>query len=190
MKERIGANIGMLGFYNILHFPFIGCLTELIFHTRERPSKKFGSSWRSMRYFAIGTRPSQALFRRGKQGGPSTTSALLTAAERAREIAYIGAYLGLTPRRHQSGETDTNGRISRWGDRLLRTYLFEAATVLLYRTKKWSRLKAWGNEAGQARRNEESKGRHRPEDCRDPPLRLGRRNVFRMGATEGSLIAN
>jgi hypothetical protein len=30
------------------------------------------------------------------------------------------------------------------GDRLLRTYLFEAATVLLYRTKKWSSLKAWG----------------------------------------------
>src|SRR6185312_3073342 len=44
----------------------------------------------------------------------------------------------------QSGETDTNGKISRWGDRLLRTYLFEAATVLLYRTKKWSSLKAWG----------------------------------------------
>jgi hypothetical protein len=51
--------------------------------------KKFGSSWRSMRYFAIGTRPSQVLFRRGKQGGPSKTSALLTAAERAREIADI-----------------------------------------------------------------------------------------------------
>jgi Transposase IS116/IS110/IS902 family len=38
--------------------------------------------------------------------------------------ATVGAYLGLTPRRQQSGETDTNGKISRWGDRLLRTYLF------------------------------------------------------------------
>lgn len=56
----------------------------------------------------------------------------------------VGAYLGLTPRRNQSGETDMNGRISRRGDRLLRSYLFEAATVLLYRTKKWSSLKAWG----------------------------------------------
>ena len=56
----------------------------------------------------------------------------------------VGAYLGLTPRRNQSGETDRNGRISRWGDGLMRTYLFEAATVLLYRTKKWSSLKAWG----------------------------------------------
>lgn len=58
--------------------------------------------------------------------------------------AKVGAYLGLTPRRKQSGETDVTGRISRWGDRLLRTYLFEAASVLIHRTKKWSALKAWG----------------------------------------------
>jgi transposase len=63
---------------------------------------------------------------------------------RFRSASTVGAYLGLTPRRNQSGETDTNGKISRWGDRLLRSYLFEAATVLLYRTKKWSSLKAWG----------------------------------------------
>jgi transposase len=56
----------------------------------------------------------------------------------------VGAYLGLTPRRKQSGEQDYNGRISKWGDRLLRTYLFEAASVLLHRTQRWSALKAWG----------------------------------------------
>jgi hypothetical protein len=50
---------------------------------------------------------------------------------RFRSALAVGAYLGLTPRRHQSGETDLNGKIPRWGDRLLRTYLFEAATVLL-----------------------------------------------------------
>ena len=63
---------------------------------------------------------------------------------RFRSASSVGAYLGLTPRRNQSGETDTKGRISRWGDRLLRTYLFEGASVLLHRTKKWSTLKAWG----------------------------------------------
>jgi transposase len=63
---------------------------------------------------------------------------------RFHSASSVGAYLGLTPRRHQSGETDTNGKISRWGDGLLRTYLFEAATVLLHRTNKWSSLKAWG----------------------------------------------
>jgi len=63
---------------------------------------------------------------------------------RFQSATAVGAYLGLTPRRRQSGEMDTNGRISRWGDRLLRSYLFEAASVLLHRTHKWSTLKAWG----------------------------------------------
>jgi hypothetical protein len=39
---------------------------------------------------------------------------------------------------------DFNGRISKWSDRLLRTYLFEAASVLLHRTQRWSALKVWG----------------------------------------------
>ena len=63
---------------------------------------------------------------------------------RFRSAQTVGAYLGLTPRRTQSGELDFNGRISKWGDRMLRTYLFEAATVLLHRTRRWSALKAWG----------------------------------------------
>jgi transposase len=63
---------------------------------------------------------------------------------RFSSASKVGAYLGLTPRRKQSGETDITGKISRWGDRLLRTYLFEAASVLVHRTKKWSTLKAWG----------------------------------------------
>jgi transposase len=56
----------------------------------------------------------------------------------------VGAYLGLTPRRYQSGEVDHAGRISKCGDGLTRTYLFEAAGTLLTRVTKWSTLKAWG----------------------------------------------
>jgi transposase len=56
----------------------------------------------------------------------------------------VGAYLGLTPRRYQSGELDANGSISKCGDSLMRAYLFEAATTLLTRVQKWSALKAWG----------------------------------------------
>jgi transposase len=37
---------------------------------------------------------------------------------RFRSAQTVGAYLGLTPRRKQSGEQDYNGRISKWGDRL------------------------------------------------------------------------
>jgi transposase len=56
----------------------------------------------------------------------------------------VGAYLGLTPQRYQSGELDLTGRISKCGDGFVRTCLYEAAGVLLTRTKRWSALKAWG----------------------------------------------
>jgi len=64
-----------------------------------------------------------------------------TRFERSRSV---GAYTGLTTRRYASGETDWTGRISKCGDKLLRSYLYEAANVLLTRVAKWSTLKAWG----------------------------------------------
>jgi transposase len=56
----------------------------------------------------------------------------------------VGAYLGLTPRRYQSGDADRAGRISRCGDAMMRSYLFEAANVLLRRSTRPSRLHSWG----------------------------------------------
>ncbi len=55
----------------------------------------------------------------------------------------VGAHLGLTPRQYQSGEIDRSGRISRCGDTLARTLLYEAAVVLLTRVKRASSLKEW-----------------------------------------------
>jgi transposase len=43
----------------------------------------------------------------------------------------VGAWLGLTTRRYQSGEVDYDGHISRRGDPRLRALLYEAATVIL-----------------------------------------------------------
>ncbi len=63
---------------------------------------------------------------------------------RFKRSRNVGAYVGLTTRRHASGEIDRTGRISKCGDPLLRSYLFEAAGVLLTRVPKWSALKAWG----------------------------------------------
>jgi transposase len=63
---------------------------------------------------------------------------------RFKRSRSVGAYVGLTSRRHSSGEVDWSGRISKCGDAMLRTYLFEAANVLLTRVPKWSALKAWG----------------------------------------------
>lgn len=55
----------------------------------------------------------------------------------------VGAHLGLTPRQYQSGETDRSGRISRCGDHLARTLMYEAAVVILTRVKRSSQLKEW-----------------------------------------------
>jgi transposase len=63
-----------------------------------------------------------------------------------RTSRSVGAWLGLTPRRYQSGEVDYDGHISRRGDNRLRGLLFEAATAMLTRTtaKTESSLKDWG----------------------------------------------
>lgn len=71
-------------------------------------------------------------------------TAVIDDPARFRRSASVGAYLGLTPRRYQSGEADHNGHISWCGDGLLRAYLFEAATVLLSRDLRRSALKTWG----------------------------------------------
>lgn len=55
----------------------------------------------------------------------------------------VGAHLGLTPRQYQSGEVDHSGRISRCGDALARTLMYEAAVVILTRVKRSSYLKEW-----------------------------------------------
>jgi len=64
-------------------------------------------------------------------------------ANRFRRTADVGALLGLTPRRYQSGETDYSGRISRCGDVQVRKLLFEAATCLIRLVKRSSPLKSW-----------------------------------------------
>src|SRR5262249_39486691 len=78
---------------------------------------------------------------------------------RFKRSRSVGAYVGLTARRHASGEIDWTGRISKCGDAMLRSYLFEAAGVLLTRVPKWSALKAWGMRL--AKRNGAAKGHGR-----------------------------
>ena len=62
---------------------------------------------------------------------------------RFRRSRDIGAYLGLVPRRYQSGEVDYTGSISKCGDRRVRTLLYEAANVMLTRYKGSLKLKDW-----------------------------------------------
>jgi transposase len=55
----------------------------------------------------------------------------------------VGAHLGLTPKQYQSGEIDRSGRISKCGDALARTLMYQAAVVLMTRVKRALGLKDW-----------------------------------------------
>ena len=86
-------------------------------------------------------------------GGPITALAFratIDRPDRFRRSRDVGAHLGLTPARYQSGETEIVGKVSRCGDELARTALYEAAHSLLMRSKKWSSLRAWGLKIAKA----------------------------------------
>lgn len=79
--------------------------------------------------------------------GAITATSFTTAIEdpgNFRHSRSVGAWLGLTTRRYQSGEVDYNGHISRRGDSHLRGLLYEAATVILTRSSAESSLRTWG----------------------------------------------
>jgi transposase len=63
----------------------------------------------------------------------------------------VGAHFGLTPKRYRSGETDVAGGISKSGDAMVRTALYEAANVMLSRTTRFSALKRWAVDVAKRR---------------------------------------
>jgi len=70
---------------------------------------------------------------------------------RFRNSKAVGAVFGLTPSKHQSGESDRTGGISRCGDEMMRVMLYEAAQIMLVRSVKWSWLKAWAVKIARRR---------------------------------------
>ena len=81
--------------------------------------------------------------------GTVTASAFAAAVEEPanfRNSRSVGAWVGLTPRRYQSGEVDNDGHISRRGDSQLRGLLYEAAAVILNRSTDNSTLRTWALE--------------------------------------------
>jgi transposase len=63
----------------------------------------------------------------------------------------VGAHFGLTPKKHQSGETDVTGSITRAGDAMVRTALYEAANVMLSHATRFSALKRWAVDVARRR---------------------------------------
>lgn len=70
-------------------------------------------------------------------------AATMEDAGRFASSRAVRAYLGLTPRRNQSGEMDYNGRISKFGDGMLRALLYSTANNLLTVSRKSHPLKDW-----------------------------------------------
>ena len=86
--------------------------------------------------------------------GPLVAITFKTGVDDPSRIAKsraVGALFGLTPRKYQSGETDVTGGISRVGDELVRTALYEAANILLSRVTRFSALKRWGMDVAKRR---------------------------------------
>jgi transposase len=62
---------------------------------------------------------------------------------RFKSSKQVGPHFGLTPKRYQSGETDYTGRISKAGDKGVRTALYQSAHIILTKPVKGSALKSW-----------------------------------------------
>ena len=80
-----------------------------------------------------------------------TLRATLDVPARFQNSRAVGAALGLTPCKYQSGESDHTGGISRCGDEMMRVMLYEAAQVMLVRSTRWSWLKAWAMQIARRR---------------------------------------
>lgn len=86
--------------------------------------------------------------------GPVVSFAFVSTIDicaRFRNSKAVGPSLGLTPVLHQSGESNRIGRISRCGDEMMRTLLYEAAQAMMTRSLKWSWLKAWAMNVAKRR---------------------------------------
>jgi transposase len=73
--------------------------------------------------------------------GPRAAEAIvafLDEPERFDNAKQVGCYVGLTPRRYQSSETDRYGKITKQGNKLLRTLLVEISWISL-RHNQWAR---------------------------------------------------
>ena len=91
--------------------------------------------------------PETALLSQAHGVGPITALCYVLTIEDPKRInksRNVGAYLGLRPRQHQSGQRDPELRITKAGDRDLRRLLVQCAHQILGPFGKDSDLRRWG----------------------------------------------
>ncbi len=116
-----------------------------VLHAREALREQYGVLHRRLLAIARGDEVARRLMTVPGVGPvvAVTFKAAVDDPGRFARSKAVGAHFGLVPRKYQSGEVDRTGRISKVGDALVRTALFEAANVMLSRTVRVSALKAW-----------------------------------------------
>jgi transposase len=121
-----GALAGLLNAFECIHEQILILETQIKYEAQNDSDVKL-----LMTIPGIG--PITALSFKASIGDPTRFS----------DSRSVGAYLGMTPQEHSSGEVKRLGRISKCGAGELRSLLYEAAIVMLTRSKVWSKPKAW-----------------------------------------------
>jgi transposase len=128
-------------------------IADAMLQAREALRTEFGKLDRAMLAIARGDEVCRRLTTVPGVGAliaVTFTSAVDDPQRFARSKA-VGAHFGLTPRKYQSGETDITGAVSRVGDAMVRTALYEGAHILLTRAVRFSALKRWALEVAKRR---------------------------------------
>src|SRR5512147_562529 len=128
-------------------------IAEAMLQAREALRTEFGKLHRAMLAIARDNEVCRRLMTVPGIGAliAITFISAVDSPERFARSKALGAHFGLTPRKYQSGETDVTGAISRVGDAMVRTALYEGAHIILTRVVRFSALKRWAMEVAKRR---------------------------------------
>jgi transposase len=128
-------------------------VAEAMLQAREALRTEFGKLHRAMLAIARGDEVCRRLMTVPGVGAliAVTFTSAVDDPQRFAKSKAVGAHFGLTPRKYQSGETDITGAVSRVGDAMVRTALYEGAHILLTRAVRFSALKRWALEVAKRR---------------------------------------
>ena len=153
---RPGAGQGKAFLQRIMqaaHIPGLGDAIASMLSVRTELVEQIKAMDRQLRIIASQSQACEILMT--VPGVGVQTSAAFAApvdeAGRFRQSRNAGAYFGLVPRRHQSGELDWTGRITKQGDGTVRKLLYEAANSILTRSRETFALKAWAMKIAKRR---------------------------------------
>jgi transposase len=148
-KGQFAARIRML----VSGHGMLERIAEAMLQARDALRTEFGKLHRAMLSIARGDEVCRRLMTVPGVGAliAVTFTSAVDNPERFARSKAVGAHFGLTPKQYQSGETDITGAVSRVGDVMVRTALYEGAHIMLTRAIRFSALKRWAMEVARRR---------------------------------------